>query len=162
YTAGLAVELYKGRWVFRQGLFDMSNVPNSERFDPTFTQFQMIEEIERDYSLFGKSGKVRLTGFLSRARMASFADAIAFGQATGQTPQLAPVRHYQSRGGVGLNLEQQLSDDLGGFLRLGWADGTKEPYEFTDVDRTFAGGLSLNGKRWDRPDDVVGAGMVVN
>lgn len=162
YTPGLAVELYEGAWVFRQGLFDLTSEPAGTRYDATFTQFQIIEEIERDYSLFGQPGAVRVLGFLTRARMARFSDAIAYGEATGQTAQLAPVRRYQSRGGVSFNLEQQVSDQLGVFVRAGWAEGGKEPYEFTDVDRTGAVGLSLQGARWDRPDDVVGAAVVVN
>ena len=44
----------------------------------------------------------------------------------------------------------------------GWADGNIEPYEFTDVDRTVAGGLSLAGKQWGRPDDTVGLAGVVD
>lgn len=37
-----------------------------------------------------------------------------------------------------------------------------EPYEFDDIDRTFAAGLSLNGKRWNRPDDTLAVAGVVN
>jgi high affinity Mn2+ porin len=162
YTPGLSVELYKGSWVFRQGLFDLSSQPNSPRYDAKFDQFQIIEEIERDYSLLGKTGKVRLTGWLSRGRMGSFADAIRLAQATGGPADIAAVRHYQSREGIGLNVEQQIRDDLGLFLRAGWADGFQEPFEFTDIDRTVAAGLSLQGARWSRPDDTLGFGFVVN
>jgi high affinity Mn2+ porin len=162
YTPGIAVELYKGRWVFRQGLFDLSTEPNSPRYDPTFTQFQMIEEIERDYKMGGKEGKVRLTGWLSRGRMGSFSDAIRLSEQTGQPADIAAVRHYQSRYGIGLDMEQQLSSQLGLFARAGWADGYVEPYEFTDVDRTAALGLQLKGARWNRPDDLVGLAGVVN
>ena len=162
YTPGLSVELYEGNWVFRQGLFDLSLQPNSTRYDPKFDQFQIVEEIERDYSLFGKAGKVRLTGWLSRGRMGSFADAIRLAQATGGPADIAAVRRYQSREGIGLDLEQPVSDDLGLFLRAGWADGFKEPFEFTDIDRTIAAGLSLEGARWRRPDDTLGFGFAVN
>ena len=51
---------------------------------------------------------------------------------------------------------------LGVFLRAGWANGNIEPYEFTDIDRTVAAGLSLSGKQWGRPDDTVGLAGVVN
>jgi hypothetical protein len=34
----------------------------------------------------------------------------------------------------------------------GWANGNIEPYEFTDIDKTVAAGLSLKGARWGRPD----------
>jgi high affinity Mn2+ porin len=42
------------------------------------------------------------------------------------------------------------------------ADGNVEPYEFTDIDRTAAAGLSLSGKSWGRPDDTFGLAGVVN
>ena len=61
-----------------------------------------------------------------------------------------------------MNIEQEITSDLGAFLRAGWADGNIEPYEFTDVDRTVAGGVSLNGKRWGRPDDTIGIAGVIN
>jgi len=94
--------------------------------------------------------------------MASFADAIALAAVVGGPPLLPPVRQYQSRGGVSFNIEQEITAELGAFLRAGWADGTKESFEFTDIDRTIAAGLSLAGKQWGRPDDTVGLAGVVN
>ena len=40
-----------------------------------------------------------------------------------------------------MNIEQEITSDLGAFLRAGWADGNIEPFEFTDVDATVAGGV---------------------
>jgi high affinity Mn2+ porin len=94
--------------------------------------------------------------------MGRFEDAIALAQATGETPDTAAVRHYQSRAGVVINLEQQVSDDLGLFARAGVADGNIEPYEYTDVDRTVAAGFALTGKRWGRPDDTLGFAGTIN
>jgi high affinity Mn2+ porin len=61
-----------------------------------------------------------------------------------------------------MNVEQEITADLGAFMRAGWADGNIEPYEFTDVDSTVAAGLSLNGKQWGRPNDTFGLAGVVN
>ena len=33
---------------------------------------------------------------------------------------------------------------------------------FTDIDRTAAAGYALTGKRWGRPDDIVGFAAAVN
>jgi hypothetical protein len=38
---------------------------------------------------------------------------------------------------VSLNLEQQITPDLGVFARAGIASGGVEPYEFSDIDRTW-------------------------
>jgi high affinity Mn2+ porin len=162
YTYGTAAEWYQGDWTVRVGLFDESIVPNSTDLDPTFQQFQSVGEIERRYTLWGQPGKIAVTSFLTRARMGSFADAIALAQATGGTPDVAAVRRYNSRGGVSMNLEQQITEELGVFARAGFADGDLEPYAFTDIDRTGAAGVSLNGKQWGRPDDTVGLAGVVN
>ncbi len=143
-------------------MFDLSILPNNLELDPTFDQFQWVGEIERRYDLWGHPGKLAVTGFLSRGRMGTFADAIALADVTGGPADIAAVRQYQSRGGVSLNLEQEITADLGAFVRVGWANGNIEPYEFTDIDRTAAAGLSLNGKQWGRPDDTVGLAGVVN
>jgi high affinity Mn2+ porin len=162
YTYGAAVEWYQGAWTVRGGVFDLSIVPNSPDLDPTFDQVQWVGEIERRYELWGEPGKLAVTGFLTRGRMGSFDDAIALAEATGTPADIVAVRRYQSRGGVSMNLEQEITPDVGAFLRAGWADGNQEPYEFTDVDRTVAGGLSINGKIWGRPDDAVGIAGVIN
>ncbi len=162
YTYGAAAEWYKGDWTLRGGVFDLSIVPNNEKLDPTFSQFQWIGEIERRYQLWGHRGKIAVTGFLSRGRMGTFEDAIALAQITAAPADIAAMRHYRSRGGVSVNVEQEITADLGAFIRAGVANGHVEPYEFTDIDRTVAAGFSLSGKQWGRPDDTVEIAAVIN
>ena len=162
YSLGATAEWYLGAWTLRGGVFDLSIVPNSTELDPQFGQFQWIGEIEHRHELWGQPGKIAVTGFLSRGRMGSFADAIQLAQLTGEPADIAAVRQYRSRGGVSVNLEQQIVPDVGLFARAGWANGDIEPYEFTDIDRTVSAGLSINGKRWGRPDDTFGFAGVVN
>jgi high affinity Mn2+ porin len=162
YTYGAAVEWYKGQWTLRGGLFDLSIAPNTPNLDASFEQFQLDGEIERRYEVWGQSGKIAVTGFLTRGRMGDFQNAINLAAATGGPADITAVRQYQSRPGVSFNLEQQLTTDLGLFARAGIADGSIEPYEFTDVDQTMAGGLSLAGRQWGRPDDTVGVAGIVN
>jgi hypothetical protein len=87
-----------------------------------------------------------------------------FSQATGLdvSDALAAVRTYQSRPGVSLNLEQQVTETVGLFARAGWADGNVEPWDNTDIDRAVEAGLSFNGEPWNRPDDTVGIAGVIN
>jgi high affinity Mn2+ porin len=162
YTYGAAVEWCQGQWTLRGGWFDLSVVPNSADLDASFGQFQWLAEIERRYDLWGHPGKIAVTGFLSRGRMGSFQDAINLAQITGGPADIAAVRKYQSRGGISMNVEQEITSDLGVFMRAGWANGNIEPYEFADIDRTVAAGLSLKGKQWGRPDDTFGVAGIVN
>jgi high affinity Mn2+ porin len=162
YTYGAAVEWYSGRWTLRGGLFDLSVVPNSTELDPRFSQFQSIGEIERRHELWGQPGKIAVTGFLSRGRMGRFDDAVLLANLTGQPADISAVRRYQSRTGISLNAEQQLSQDVGVFARAGVARGDIEPYEFSDIDRTLAAGMTVSGKIWGRADDTFGLAGVVN
>jgi high affinity Mn2+ porin len=162
YTYGAAVEWSQDRWTLRAGYFDLSEVPNSTNLDPTFQQFQLDGEIEERHEIFGEPGKFKILGFLNRGRMGSFQDAIDLAAITGGPADIAAVRQYQSRPGISFNLEQSITKDLGLFARGGIADGNIEPFEFTDIDRTLSGGLSLNGRQWNRPDDTVGIAGVVN
>jgi high affinity Mn2+ porin len=162
YSVGGAIEWYTGPWTIRGGVFDLSIAPNTTSLDSRFSQFQWIGEIERRYAIFGQPGKVALTGFLTRGGMGSFQDAIDLAAITGGPADITAVRRYQSRGGISINLEQQLIENVGFFARAGYADGHKEPYEFTDIDRTVAAGLSVSGKLWQRDDDVFGIAGVVN
>jgi high affinity Mn2+ porin len=162
YTYGVAAEWYTGDWTLRAGWLDLPVVPNSTDLDPHFGQFQWIGEVERRYELWSHPGKIAVTGFLTRARLGSFADAIALAQVTGGAADIAAVRQYRSRAGLGVNLEQEITSDLGVFARAGFADGDIEPDSYTDIDRTVAAGLSLKGKQWNRPDDTFGLAGIVN
>ena len=162
YTVGAAAEWYTGPWTLRAGVFDVSTAPNTTGLDPTFGQFQSVGEIERRYSIWDQPGKLAVTGFLTRARMGSFEDAIQLASMTGGPAMISAVRQYQSRGGISMNLEQQLMPNVGFFARAGFANGDVEPYDFTDIDRTVAAGLSVSGKQWGRDDDTFGIAGVVN
>ncbi len=168
YTYGAAAEWYTGRWTLRGGMFDLSVTPAGGvsplgyALDPTFQQFQMVGEIEERHELWGQPGKIKLTGFLSRGSAGDFSNAVALAQVTGMPADINAVRSYTSRPGVSLNIEQQVTETLGAFFRAGWADGNIEPWDFTDIDRTVSGGVSINGKSWGRPDDTIGIAGVVN
>jgi high affinity Mn2+ porin len=159
-TVGAAAERYTGDWTLRAGAFDLSNVPNSEHLDPGFHEFQMIAEIERRFMIGGSAGRALLTAFDSRGRMGLLNSAVQLAAATDSAPNIAAVRQYRSRPGLSMDLEQELTPDLGAFARIGKAAGNVEAYEFTDVDRSVAVGASIKGIRWDRPDDVVGIALL--
>lgn len=94
--------------------------------------------------------------------MGRFDDAVALANVVGGPADISAVRRYTSRGGISINIEQLLASNVGFFARAGVASGDIEPYEFSDIDRTVAAGLSVSGKQWGRPDDTFGIGGVVN
>jgi len=156
YTYGGAAEWSFDDWTLRGGVFDMSKIPNGKELETDFSQFELVGEVERRIDLFGHDGKIKLLGFLNRANMGKYSDAVTLAQATGTIPDTALVRHYRSRAGGSLNVEQGLTDDLGFFLRASMDDGGRESYEFTDISKSLSAGLSLKGTDWARKDDTVG------
>jgi len=162
YSYGAAIEWYRGAWTVRAGAFNLSTIPNGEVLEHDFSQFQIDGEIEHRHSLNGRPGAVRMTGFINRGRFGRYADALAYAVTTGGPVDLAPVRRRMTRPGIGVNVEQELTDTLGLFARAGIADGSVEPYDFTDIDRTASVGLSLGGAGWGRKGDRVGLALVVN
>jgi len=51
---------------------------------------------------------------------------------------------------------------LATFVRASANDGSKEAYEFTEINRSLAAGISLKGTPWGRAEDRLGLAAVVN
>jgi high affinity Mn2+ porin len=146
----------------RGGLFDLSRVPNTTELETDFNQFELVSEAEARHTLLGAPGKIKLLGFLNRGRMGRYDDAVRLADAVGGIPDTALVRRYASRAGGGINLEQSVTDELGGFARFSLNDGSEEAYEFTEINRSLALGLALKGSRWGRANDTLGLAFVNN
>jgi high affinity Mn2+ porin len=162
YTVGIAAEWTQSWWTLRGGFFDLSDIPNSTRLEPGFNEFALIGEFEGRYDLNGHPGKLKVLGFLNNGRMGSYSDAVQLGLETNAIPSTALVRHSASRPGIELNLEQEVTPDLGAFARISFNNGSKEAYDFTDVNRSASAGISVKGTGWNRADDVFGLAAAVN
>ena len=100
YTYGGAIEWYAGKWTLAVGVFDAPLLPNSTEVDPHFDQFQSLFEIAHRHELWGQPGEITITGWLTRARLGNYNDAVALAQITGQPADIAAVRRYTSRSGI--------------------------------------------------------------
>ena len=160
FTNGIAAEFNTHAWSARLGIFQVSKVVNGIRMDWNLAHaWSTVAEVERRYAPGGHPGALRLLAYDTRAHMGSYQDTID-NPALDENIELTAAYRYKY--GFGINLEQELRKDLGAFARLGWSDGKNQTYEFTDVDRTATGGLSLKGARWRRPQDTVGLAVIVN
>jgi high affinity Mn2+ porin len=163
YTYGAAAEWYQHWWALRAGALTLSNRPNTRDLDTKpFDQWEAVVEGEERHEIAGQPGKVRLLGYANFARMAKLSDFLHQLAVTGTAPALDTLRRNHVKPGAGINVEQQLLPDLGAFARASFASGHYEAYDFTDVDRSLSGGLSLSGNRWNRPDDTIGLGGAIN
>ena len=162
YTYGAAVEWTQGWWTWRGGLFDLSRGPNEANLVRGFGEYELVSEFEARTMLDERSGKIKFLAYVNRGRMADYLAAVALAAKSGMVPTAASVRAPADRPGAAINAQQEIGDGLGGFLRLSLNDGSKEAYEFTEINRSVAAGLALKGADWGRKDDTVGAAFVIN
>jgi high affinity Mn2+ porin len=160
YTYGGAVELTLKTWAVRYGLFAMPEVANGAIFDHSLAHAHgQTLELEYDYSIFERPGKLRLMGYLNNAHMGNYRKTI---ENPAFNLDITQSRSYSVKYGVTLNGEQKITEELGFFIRAGWNDGKTETFAFTEIDRSFQAGLSCQGSWWSRPEDTLGLAVVVN
>jgi high affinity Mn2+ porin len=162
YTYGGAAEWTQSWWTLRAGVFDLSRQPNDKQLVRGFGEFSTITEFEIRQDWLGAPGKIKFLGYEDTGNMADYNDAVRASLSTDAPPDLALVRKYRTKPGAEFNAEQQILPDLGAFLRASLDDGHIESYEFSDINRSVSGGLSLKGSRWDRPDDTIGLAGVIS
>ena len=116
-----------------------------------------------------RKGTVRLLGYVNHANMGDYRvqnnlalAARAHGNPTATPDITAHPLGTTVKYGVGLNFEQELTQDLRVFGRFGWNEGQHESYAYTEVDQTFEVGGDLAGNRWNRPNDKLGLVGVSN
>jgi high affinity Mn2+ porin len=162
FTYGLAVEWTQAWWTLRGGFFDLSKVPNTTKLDRNFAQYEWVGEWELRHQWRDHPGKLKLLAYVNRGNMGSYRDALHLGQQAGNVPDTALVRRFASRPGLAVNAEQEVTADLGIFARASWNDGSKEAFDFTEINRSLSFGLSLAGDRWGRHEDAFGAAVAIN
>lgn len=163
YTWGTALEYYRGEWTLRAGRFLQPKQSNGMQLDTRIGRhFGEQVELEHRHALFGRPGKVQVLAFRNVARMASFSDALALGEAAGTVPDIEGVRRRQSKRGWGIGLEQALGAHAGAFARFSAHDGKTETYAFTEIDRSISAGAAVKGARWGRSADTLGLAFARN
>jgi high affinity Mn2+ porin len=162
FTYGATAEWTHHDCTLRAGFFQLSPVPNGKIVAPELRKFMAVTELERRYQWGERGGKVKLLAFVNHAPMARYRDAVDLAGATNSVPDVALVRRVANRPGAAVIVYQELRADAAMFVRASANDGTKEAYEFTEINRSLAAGVSVKGKRWRREDDTVGVAGVVN
>ena len=162
YSYGGTVEAYAGQWTLRGGAFNLSKEPGGTGLGVGFGQYQALGEVEHRHAIGGHAGALRAGVWRSHGRFGRFDEAIGWGLGHGVAPDTGQVARMANRWGGYLNVEQELSPALGGFLRISAANGAIAAYEFADIDRSVSGGLVLSGAVWRRPLDSAALAFAVN
>ncbi len=119
-------------------------------------------EIKYKYKIKGLQGKASALAFYNTAFMGSYTaqnivttyDSINPTFPKNDYSILASRQYGRSKYGFGVNVEQYITPNMGVFARASYNDGQNETWCFTEIDRAFSIGASLNGTKWKRKNDA--------
>ena len=124
FTDGATAEWRQDWWTARAGVFQLSKTPNQEVIEPVlFRQFEPVVEFEERHKIGDQPGKLKFLFYANDGFMGSFNQAVAEGFANGVTPDISSVRARRVKVGGGVNLEQQITPDIGLFAGSAWTMG---------------------------------------
>ena len=179
YSWGAALEAYWDDWSVRVAQITPPQNPNQLAIDFHFWEyFGHAVELEHDHELLGQPGAVRLLGYRNRVDTGKFSDAISifesnpqdnaancgptrfnYGSGNATAPDLCWVRKPNIKLGIGINVEQHFTSNVGIFARAMYSDGQTEVDAFNSADRSVSVGIVSKGTPWHRSFDLAGAGF---
>jgi hypothetical protein len=166
YTFGAIFDYEDRSWGLRFAEGLMPKVANGIHLEANLARARS-ENIElelRRSALPRLKGALRLLAYVNHANMGSYREAVDDFVA-GKTPVPDITAHTLRttiKYGFGANIEQGLNDWLTAYGRWGWNEGRHESYAYTEVDQTFALGLGIGAKKWNRKLDRAGITVVSN
>lgn len=161
YTLGLMTEYINPVLSARFMLSMVPNMPNGPDFDENVSNnHSIVVELEKPYTIFGKSGKARLLVFINSEKSGIYSEAISKNDLNIDSSGLR--KDGTSKYGICLNFEQDINENIGVFLRAGINDGKTESWMFTEIDQSLSGGTLIDGKFWKRQNDKIGLAFSFN
>ena len=160
YTYAAMIEAKLGDWSARASTAAEPTEANGPTLEYRDGAHGETVEIEHRHNLSGDSGVVRLLLFNNTAAMGNY--DLALSNPKYDANVINTRQSGRNKYGIGLNIEQALSANIGAFMRAGWSDGRNETWAFTEIDRSATLGLSFNGSIWHRNTDVFGIAGVID
>ena len=163
YTAGAVVEYISPAFALRAATTLVPTTANGPVLDTRYRKAHSeTVEITKAFVMANHPGVVRLLGYRTTAPMGNYDRARQI-QELGKVPDLLQVEFDGgTKVGLALNVEQEITKNVGVFARYSYNDGRYETWAFTEIDRSLSAGVSSTGTRWHRPADRLGAALVIN
>ena len=169
YTMGAVVELVQPKWAIRLSTVAVPVIANHPEMEYVFGKAHSETiEFEHITIINDRPGVIRLLYSNTASRAPSYNDGLTAIK-TGDTTLLKVISgnakgnsYGGSKTGLFLNMEQELTRDIGAFARVGWNDGKHATWAFTEIDQTIHAGLSIKGSTWRRKQDVAGIAASIN
>jgi hypothetical protein len=169
YTYGIVAELIRPSWAIRFSSVAVPRIANYHLLEYKLPKAHSETlEFEHKISINKRNGNLQVIFSNTRSKAPSYKDGIN-AVATNDNfllDVIAGDAENNSYGGkkfgLGLNIEQELTNEIGFFSRIGWNDGKYASWAFTEIDQTFTAGLSVKGNWWKRGDDIFGIAIANN
>ncbi len=165
YTPSTIIEYINKKFEFRYAISMMPNTANGNVMDKNIKHANANSfEIKYKYNFNHLPGKISIIAFYNKAFMGSYKalnilktyDSLNLGYYKNEYTIIASRQYGRNKYGFGINLEQNITHDLGIFLRASYNDGKNETWCFTEIDRAFSIGYLLKGTKWKRKNDQLG------
>jgi high affinity Mn2+ porin len=159
YSPSMVLEYVttKNEWRYAFSLMPKTANGPTMNWDISKSNSQTIEYTHR-FKIKNQPGAIRALGFFTTTKMGNYQQSIALNPIN---PVIEDTRRYgNTKFGFGINAEQNITNDIGCFFRASWNDGRNETWAFTQIDQSISGGLTLNGKKWKRKNDIIGIAYV--
>lgn len=164
YTMGAVLQAYFHDMVIRTALIAVPIEANGPELQfrygkamGTVIEWEKTHLLQKDEQHFTT---LHAGMFFNKARMGNYAASIA--AAGNSAPDITDSRQYgRTKWGWYASLEHH-AGDLHWFAKASWNDGNNETWAFTEIDRSIAAGLSLDGRKWKRVSDHIGLAFVRN
>lgn len=163
YTYSLTTELEKNNFNYKLSIAAMPTTANGAKLNTDFSESYAINaSVSKKIFIKEREGNYRILVFCNTANMGNYQVAMDMAPIVDTVDVIGTRKAYRRKYGFAISADQQLTNTLGAFLRIRWNDGKNETWAFTEIDRTLALGININGKQWKRNNDEVGVGFVMN
>jgi high affinity Mn2+ porin len=171
YTPSMVLEFISKKIELRFASCMMPKSANGNDMDLNITKANANTfEIKYKYKLNKQQGKISALTFYNTAFMGSYSSTNILSTPDSLNPNfyrneytiIASRQYGRSKYGGGINLEQNLTNNIGIFARASYNDGKNETWAFTEIDRAFSIGTLINGAKWKRNNDKFGLAYCIS
>ena len=161
-TIGAAAE-YNREWLsVRGGLFQGSALPPSNNIEPIpLMSYMSIGEVEVRHDVFmGRKGSIKIIPYYLHGYIDTLGGYNGVRGFYDYLPYFAKENlNRRTDWGIGLNIQQELTDHVGMFVRAGYDRRTTD---LGDMTHGVNGGFVFKGSLWNRPNDEFGIAAGIN
>ena len=150
YTYGIVAELIQPAWALRLSVLLFQKLQTIQRWNMNLAKpHSETAEFEHQVNINKRKGTIRLLFSYTASRAPSYNEGLN-ALKTNDTFLLHVIsgnaqnnKFGGNKTGVGINIDQEIANDISVFARVGWNDGKYVTWAFTEIDETAHAGFFI-------------------